>query len=213
MSDDHLPVPDELTEPEAWDHRYSGDEQVWSGNPNIALVAEVAGLTPGAALDVGCGEGADSVWLAELGWQVTALDVSGVALDRARRAAEARGVAVHWLHAGLVEAELAPAGFDLVSAFYPALRKTADGVSERKLMASVAPGGTLLVVHHARIDRDMALAHGFAPDDYLSVDDVRRALTADFDLRVFEERERDMTTGGGAHHKHDVVLAAVRADS
>jgi SAM-dependent methyltransferase len=213
MSEHPDPAADDMAEPEAWDHRYCGDEQVWSGNPNVALVAEVTGLTPGAALDVGCGEGADAVWLAERGWRVTGLDVSGVALDRARRAGESRGVDINWMLTGLLEAELAPAGFDLVSAFYPALRKTEEGLAERRLMASVAPGGTLLVVHHAEIDREMALERGFDPDDYLAPDDVRRSLTADFEVRVFEQRERNITTGGGAHHKFDVVLAAVRVAS
>jgi len=64
----------------AWDSRYADREQMWSGQPNGALVAEVAVLSPGRVLDVGCGEGADAVWLATAGWDVTALDVSGVAL-------------------------------------------------------------------------------------------------------------------------------------
>ena len=69
--------------PEEWDARYAEADRVWSGNPNGALVAEVAGLLPGRALDVGCGEGADAVWLAGRGWDVTALDVSKIAIDRA----------------------------------------------------------------------------------------------------------------------------------
>src|SRR6478672_469198 len=60
-----------------WDRRYNDQEQLWSGRPNGALVAEVAGLTPGRVLDVGCGEGADAIWLASRGWDVTALEVSG----------------------------------------------------------------------------------------------------------------------------------------
>lgn len=68
---------------EEWDRWYASMEQLWSGLPNAALVSEVAGLAPGRALDVGCGEGADAVWLARQGWTVTALDVSRVALDRA----------------------------------------------------------------------------------------------------------------------------------
>src|ERR1700709_2151048 len=68
---------------EEWDKRYAGQDRLWSGSPNGALVAEVAGLAPGRVLDVGCGEGADAIWLAKAGWQVTALEVSGVALERA----------------------------------------------------------------------------------------------------------------------------------
>src|SRR5699024_9482166 len=77
----------------AWEERYSGSEDtVWSGNPNEALVATVAEMTPGRVLDVGCGEGADAIWLAEHGWDVTGIDLSTTAIDRARTAAEARGV-------------------------------------------------------------------------------------------------------------------------
>ncbi|MDT7576084.1 MAG: hypothetical protein QOH17_2417, partial [Pseudonocardiales bacterium] len=89
-----------------WDERYASLDQVWSGRPNGALVAEVAQLRPGRVLDVGCGEGADAVWLAQQGWDVTALDVSQVALERAALHARQAGVTVRWVHAGLVEARL-----------------------------------------------------------------------------------------------------------
>lgn len=71
-----------------WDEWYAGTERVWSGRPNVALVTEVADREPGRALDVGCGEGADAIWLARRGWEVTALDVSEVALHRASAVAE-----------------------------------------------------------------------------------------------------------------------------
>ena len=72
-----------------WDARYvERDGARWSGRPNGRLLAEVAGLTPGRALDVGCGEGADAIWLARSGWTVTAIDISDVAVSRARKAAE-----------------------------------------------------------------------------------------------------------------------------
>jgi 2-polyprenyl-3-methyl-5-hydroxy-6-metoxy-1,4-benzoquinol methylase len=78
-----------------WDARYSErDGARWSGRPNGRLLAEVASLTPGRALDVGCGEGADAIWLARRGWTVTAIDISEVAVTRAREAAERAGAAV-----------------------------------------------------------------------------------------------------------------------
>lgn len=135
-----------------WDRRYASTEQVWSGLPNAALVSEVAGLMPGRALDVGCGEGADAVWLARQGWTVTALDVSRVALDRAAVYAREADVRVTWVHAELLNARLGAGAFDLVSAQYPALRRTPGNDAERSLLAAVAPGGTLLVVHHADVD-------------------------------------------------------------
>lgn len=201
------PDPDAAAE---WDERYAGAPQVWSGNPNGALVAEVAGLEPGRALDVGCGEGADAVWLAARGWQVTALDVSQVALERAAlHAAQAR-VEVLWRHAGLLDAELAPAGFDLVSAQYPALRRTPGDEAERALLAAVAPGGMLLVVHHADVDSEHARAAGFDPADYVSPADVARVLDADWRVEVDERRPRAVVSGAGAGHSTDLVLRARR---
>lgn len=147
---DHDPTDREaLPVSAAWDQRYAESDRIWSGEPNVALVAETEGLPPGRALDVGCGEGADAVWLALRGWEVTALDVSRVALDRAAAAAQQAATQVRWLHAGLLDAELAAAGFDLVSAQYPALHRTDDAAAERALLDAVAIGGTLLVVHHA----------------------------------------------------------------
>src|SRR5690606_3611314 len=107
-----------------WDARYAEtDGPRWSGRPNGRLVAEVAGLPAGRALDVGCGEGADAVWLAQRGWQVTAVDVSQVALERAREAGERAGVTVEWVHADALAAPPPPRSFDLVSLQYPALPK------------------------------------------------------------------------------------------
>lgn len=196
-----------------WDARYRESDQIWSGEPNGALVAEVTGLTPGRALDVGCGEGADAVWLSRQGWQVTALDVSGVALDRARAAAAAAGADVTWLHSGLVEADLPPGSFDLVSAQYPVLFKTDDRTAERALLGAVAPGGMLLVVHHAQFDSEEAKGHGLDPTDYLSPQEVADALDEGWTVHVLEQRERVISGGSGAHHKADIVLRAERCSS
>lgn len=81
----------------AWDERYWQEDQLFSGRPNGALVAEVAGMAPGRALDVGCGEGGDTAWLVEHGWRVTALDVSRVALDRAKRSVGAAAATIEWV--------------------------------------------------------------------------------------------------------------------
>jgi len=194
-----------------WDQRYTDREQLWSGQPNGALVTEVAGLTPRRVLDVGCGEGADAVWLAGRGWDVTALEVSGVALERAARHARDAGVSIRWVHAGLAEAELPPASFDLVSAQYPALLRTLDAAAERALLRLVAPGGILLLVHHAGMVTEQAPDSGFDPADYVWPSMVTALLDDDWVVELDEQRPRIAPDGGaGAHHTDDLVIRARR---
>ncbi|MEV3856416.1 class I SAM-dependent methyltransferase [Streptomyces sp. NPDC050095] len=194
-----------------WDDRYADRQQLWSGQPNGALVAETDGLTPGRVLDVGCGEGADAVWLARGGWDVTALEVSGIALERAAGHARDADVAVRWVHATLTEAALPPASFDLVTAQYPALLRTPDSAAERALLAAVAPGGVLLVVHHAGMDTQHVDEGGFDPADYVWPSMVAELLDDDWRIEVDEQRPRVAPDGGaGAHHTDDVVLRVRR---
>jgi SAM-dependent methyltransferase len=134
-----------------WESHYQKREQVWSGKPNAVLVDVVGSLPAGTALDLGCGEGGDAIWLAGRGWRVTAVDVSATALHRAATRAAEEGVG------GLIEfqphdlASTFPTGtFDLVSAHY--LQSPIEFPSERvlrKAAYAVAPGGLLLVVTHA----------------------------------------------------------------
>ncbi|MFI6510953.1 class I SAM-dependent methyltransferase [Streptosporangium sp. NPDC050855] len=146
-------TPGTASEEEFWDGRYGENERLWSGDPNAALVREVSGLEPGSALDLGCGEGGDAIWLARQGWRVTAVDISGVALERAARhaAATAGDVAdrIDWRRHDL--AVSFPEGtFDLVSAQF--LHSPGDMPRERILRAAasaVAAGGVLLIVGHA----------------------------------------------------------------
>lgn len=234
--DADAPVPLDAAEQAAmWDERYSDSDSVWSGDPNGALVAEVAGLTPGTVLDVGCGEGADAVWLAQQGWDVTALDVSDVGLERARDSAAAADVDVTWLLSGLVEAALPEGGFDLVSAQYPAIQRSPGNDAERALMAAVAPGGTLLFVHHATFGSQPAAeqddeGHGHGhdhghhgeghgdrcgvdPSSYVGPADMVAALnSAGWQIETHEVRDREVRGGAGAHHHEDVVVKAHRPD-
>lgn len=190
----------------AWDERYRTWTDLPVAEPNAVLVDEADRLVPGRALDVGCGIGTEAIWLARHGWTVTALDVSQVVLDRAANRAADAGVQVQWRRGRLED--LSPHGFDLVSAHYPALRRSADGDAEKALLGAVAPGGTLLVVHHADVDAEAAKAHGFDLADYVSHDDVVALFDDDWDVRV--ERRRPRSPIAGTDHTRDDIVSARR---
>ncbi len=131
----------------AWDERYAGEELLWGSAPNQFLVAEVAGLEPGRAVDLACGEGRNAIWLAEQGWRTTGVDFSAVGLGKARRLAEARGVDVTWVESA-VEDWIPAEEVDLVAVFYLQLASPQRAAALRRASSALAPGGTLLVVAH-----------------------------------------------------------------
>ncbi|BBX54381.1 class I SAM-dependent methyltransferase [Mycolicibacterium poriferae] len=194
-----------------WDERYSSlADQLPDMAPSAALIREVGDLAPGTALEIGCGLGADAVWLASRGWRVTALDVSQVALDRATQRSREAGVEITWHCGRLEDMPLPPNGFDLVTAHYPALRHSPGHDAERALLAAVAPGGTLLVVHHADVDVEKAKSYGFDPADYLGHDDVVESLSDGWEVSVDRRHPRDVPAGLEGQHTHDDIIRARR---
>ncbi|CAN5762918.1 NAD(P)/FAD-dependent oxidoreductase [soil metagenome] len=200
-----------------WDHRYGGDP-VWSGNPNGTLVHEVDGLPVGRALDVGAGEGADAVWLAEQNWRVTATDISQCSLGRVAAVAAERHVEVECLHADANGYQpFGPAAFDLVSAQYASIPRTPDDRAISNLLDAVAPGGTLLVVSHDLEPTRAPIHTGhesrpFDPDSCVRFADFVAALcdSPDWDIEVHEKRARPAGAASHSYHVHDIVRRARR---
>jgi len=146
MTHEHSP---DIAPVDFWEQRYADADRVWSGRPNQTVVDVVSTLAPGRALDLGCGEGADTIWLAEQGWDAVGLDISTTAITRARRAAAASGVS----RARFVSADLATwdedAVYDLVTASYLHSPVALDRIGAlRRAAARVAPRGRLLIVSH-----------------------------------------------------------------
>lgn len=189
-----------------WEERYRGHAAAGAathhGQPNPHLVTEAADLTPGTALDAGCGEGAEARWLASRGWRVTAVDVSATALRLAHDHATALGADVsgriEWVEADLTGWAPPEDSFDLVTTHY--VHTAASGQALlRRLAAAVAPGGTLLIVGH----HPSGPHHVSAPAAYLTAEEAAAALDPDrWDVLVAETGTRPAAD----HEGHDTTL-------
>jgi SAM-dependent methyltransferase len=198
-----------------WNERYRSSSRVWSGNPNPQLVAEITNVRPGRALDVGCGEGADAIWLAQRGWDVVATDIASVALERGAQHAHdcdaAAAAHIEWRQADLLLHPPEPDDFDLVSAQFMQLPSAPRDRLFSALAASVRSGGTLLVVGHHPSDLATGVPRPPMPDLFYTADDVAQLLDDSWTIVVNAARPRPATTPDGVDVTiHDTVLRAVR---
>jgi SAM-dependent methyltransferase len=196
-------------EQQFWDDLYREKDQLWSGAPNGVLVTEVEDMPPGQALDLGCGEGGDALWLASRGWLVTAVDISLVALERAKAAAG--DAKVSWTHADLSTSALPAGAFDLVAALYFSVKRESEHRAVRNMLAAVAPGGTLLFAHHELTghEREHSPDPDFDPADYYFPGDIAAMLDDDWTIVTHETKLR-ANMPPEAIHVNDVVLKARR---
>jgi SAM-dependent methyltransferase len=212
-----------------WDERYRSAPLIWSGEPNEQLVAEVSDLKPGRALDVGCGEGGDAVWLAERGWRVTAVDISSVALERAKAVKTAPDVKarIQWVRVDLVapaqsassppstsprsvSSPLSESSYDLVSAFFMQQLKERREQLFRAVAAAVKPGGTLLIVGHHPDDLKTGVRRPPAEMLY-TADEVAALLDPhDWNIEVNAVRERIVEKDDTNVTVYDAILRARR---
>jgi SAM-dependent methyltransferase len=201
---------------EWFEERYRSAPALWSGRANPQLVADVTDLPPGTALDVGCGEGADAIWLASRGWKVTGVDFSTVALERAAGYAAQAGAEVaariDWRHADLTVWAPPLEAFDLVSAQYMHLPPEPRAALFARLSAAVAPGGTLLVVGHDFSDLAAGARRPDMPEMFFTAREVAGALDAEqWDVVVAATRPRPAKAHEGEHIEvRDAVLVARR---
>ncbi|AKE88064.1 MULTISPECIES: class I SAM-dependent methyltransferase [Rhodococcus] len=209
-------MPENQLDEELWDERYRSRPALWSGEPNRHLVGEAAELEPGLALDVGCGEGADAIWLARRGWRVDGVDVSGVALRRAAEHADRAGAEIAgritWLHENLTAWDPGRGRYDLVSAQYMHLPPPGRDVLFRRLAEAVAPGGTLLIVGHHPSDLQTTVPRPPRPELFFTGADVVALLDPDgWDVVTEAAVARSVTDPDGrAVTVHDTVVRARR---
>lgn len=208
-----------------WEARYGGD-QVWSGKVNAVLAALTEDLPPGRALDLGCGEGGDVIHLAEAGWDATGVDLAEAAVDRARRAAQERGVAerTRFVAADLTDTgsgwglpdDAGAPGFDLVTASF--LQSPVALDRERILrhaLTLLAPGGRLVLVSHAApppwAPAEFAARGDFpSPADELTVLGVPVCGDERWDVATAEVRTREVTGPDGQAAALEDTVVVVR---
>lgn len=188
----------------SWDERYAATELVWSAGPNRTVAEQVARLTPGAALDLGSGEGRNAVWLAEQGWTVTAVDFSEVATDKARAAAAERGVAPELVVADVTTYRPVSA-FDLVLLAYLQLPWARLEPVLAMAAAAVAPGGTFLLVAHDLTNLGGGVGGPQDPAVLQTPDQVAGALGG---LRVEIAERVHRQVGGSTRNAIDTLVRA-----
>ncbi|WP_275293066.1 FAD-dependent oxidoreductase [Amycolatopsis sp. La24] len=189
----------------SWEERYRSQDGMWSGRPNDQLVTEARGLEPGHALDAGCGEGGDALWLAQQGWRVTAVDFSTTAIERGRVQAAKLGVAdrITWVAADLGE-WVPESKYDLVTSHFLHIPSAARTVAFARLADAVAPGGTLLVVGHDPADHHAGRPH--MPDMMFTAQEVAETLDQSWASVAADNRERPAV--GAEMVVRDTVLVA-----
>ena len=170
-----------MADAQEWDDRYRATDLLWGAGPNRHFSRVVEDLPAGRALDLGCGEGRNAIWLAARGWDVTAVDFSAVALQRGRRLAADRGVDVGFRLQDVRVWTPPSRAFALVAVVYLQLPSDDLARVHRRAADAVAPGGTLVVLGHDR--RNLAEGHGGPRDPDRLLDPTTVAAQLD-GLRV-----------------------------
>ena len=197
----------------AWDERYRDAEFVWTTEPNLFLPGLVAGLTPGRAVDLACGEGRNAVWLATEGWSVTGVDISRVGLEKAARLASARSAEVDWV-LGDVTTWVADEPVDLVVAFYLQLPAAERSSAVACAARALAPGGTVVVVAHDTdnladgVGGPQDLAVLYSAEDVLA--DLERVVDVDLVVERAEQLHRPVAADSGERSAIDCCVVARR---
>ena len=214
----HAPAPapaetdPDLSPTEYWEQRYSGSERVWSGKVNATMASVVAELSPDTAIDLGCGEGGDVLWLAEQGWTALGLDISATAVGRARDEAAVRGLDGASFEAVDLDAwKPEPASVDLVTASFFQSNVELDRTAIlRRAMTALRPAGRLVTVSHAA-PPSWAKDH---PAKMVSVQDEAAQLGGhadEWEVEQADERPRAAVAPDGTPGEHlDAVLVLRR---
>jgi SAM-dependent methyltransferase len=204
----------------AWDERYAASELVWSATPNQFVASELADLRPGRALDLAAGEGRNALWLADHGWDVTAVDFSLTGLDKGRTLQErhehGRDLHVDWVHADVLTYDAGPVPYDLVLLAYLQLTEDERRTAVRRGFGSLRVGGTFFLVAHDTTNLTEGTGGPSSAAVLYTAEEVLADLDGErFDVERAERVERlvqpgDDHRGEPARTAYDCLVRVVR---
>ncbi len=185
--------------PEFWNGIWADIEECGSGSDEI-LIDQVKRLTPGRALDIGCGTGGNAMWLAQQGWQVTAVDYSVVAIEKGKQLAAERGVNVEFVVSDASQYQ--PQGhYDLITSFYIQMFDQQQANMLARMSKALAPGGTFLFVSHDK----SGPPSGWSEEDLLSLTTPEEIVAELAELQIKQAfvLNHDAEGSHASHVQHD----------
>jgi len=201
----------------AWDERYAASELVWSATPNQFVAAELGDLPPGRALDLAAGEGRNALWLAERGWQVSAVDFSQVALDKGRALQEhheqGRDLSVDWVHADALTFDAGDVSYDLALLAYLQLPADERRAACLRAFGTLRGGGTFFLVAHDSTNLTEGTGGPSDPSVLYTAEEVLADLDGErFEVERAERVARVLPSVDGSHaHRGDETRTAYDA--
>lgn len=195
-----------------WNDRYAAQELLWGAEPNRFVAEELRDVPPrGRALDLACGEGRNAIWLATLGWTVTAVDFSTVAIERARRLAAEQHVDVEWIEADVTRFVPPDGAFQLVIIAYLHVPETDRRTVLAHAASALGPGGVLFMIGHARLNLTRGVGGPQRSELLWEPSEIRDEVGAlGLTVERAEHVQRPVETAGGVRNAIDTIVRAAR---
>ncbi|MEO8331083.1 MAG: class I SAM-dependent methyltransferase [Gallionella sp.] len=192
-----------------WDERYAGEDYLFGTEPNAFLVSQRHLLKPGmSCLAVADGEGRNGVWLAQQGLKVLSVEASAVALDKAKKLAQQRGVDVDFELADLLQWDWGVSRFDVVAAIFIQFAGPEQrGQMFANIKRCLKPGGLLLLQGYTPRQLEYGTG-GPSQAENLYTEAMLRSAFADWELLHLSEHD-DFISEGSAHHGMSALIDLV----
>ncbi len=177
-----------------WDQRYNREDYVYGTEPNDFLRQHVTSLPAGRVLCLAEGEGRNAVFLAQQGFQVTAVDASSVGLQKAQRLARQRGVDIETVHADLANFVIEPQRWDAIVSIFCHVPASIREMLHRQVVMGLREGGVLLLEAYTPKQIEYGTGGPPVPELTMQLSDLKQELAGlQFDHGV--ELDRDVVEG------------------